>query len=107
MVGRGFLEEGGMCPAATYQECSILRMGGGSLRVMMFFMTPHLIDRIGLSKIGQKSQTEAVAKKDFQKITTSAKEYLVPAIPSVIVDVDINKDVITIRPLKGIFDDED
>ena len=61
----------------SFAQAGVLGIFGALLT--MFFMTPHLIDRIGLSKIGQKSQTEAVAKKDFQKITTSAKEYLVPA----------------------------
>ncbi len=35
------------------------------------------------------------------------KEYLLPAIPPVVIDVDVVTGVIKIRPLKGIFDDED
>lgn len=32
------------------------------------------------------------------------REYLVPAIPDVIVSTDIDSDVMTIRPLEGLFD---
>lgn len=35
------------------------------------------------------------------------KEYLIPAIPDVCVETDVANDRIVIRPLKGIFDDED
>ncbi len=32
------------------------------------------------------------------------REYIIPAIKDVVIDVDVSKDVIFIRPLKGIFD---
>lgn len=35
------------------------------------------------------------------------KEYLIPAIDSVVIDIDIVGGIIKIRPLRGIFDDED
>lgn len=35
------------------------------------------------------------------------KEYLIPAIPPVVIDVNVETGLIRIRPLKGIFDDED
>lgn len=35
------------------------------------------------------------------------KEYLVPAIPDVVLDTDIEGGMMTIRPLKGLFDDAD
>ena len=34
------------------------------------------------------------------------KEYLLPAIKDVIIETDIDNNVMVIRPLKGIFDDE-
>jgi 16S rRNA processing protein RimM len=37
----------------------------------------------------------------------SGKEYLIPAIPDVCVETDVENNRIVIRPLKGIFDDED
>ena len=35
------------------------------------------------------------------------KEYLFPALPQVVIQTDIEKGVMSIRPLKGLFDDED
>ena len=54
-------------------------LGAFGALLTMFFMTPHLIDKIGLAKLAKKPQTEAVVKQDIQKMTTAAKEYLVPA----------------------------
>lgn len=34
------------------------------------------------------------------------KEYLIPAIPPVIIETDVENEKVTIRPLKGIFDGE-
>lgn len=39
--------------------------------------------------------------------TDEGKEYLLPAIPPVVIDVNVETGIIKIRPLKGIFDDED
>ncbi len=39
--------------------------------------------------------------------STDGKEYLLPAIPPVVIDVDVKTGIIKIRPLKGIFDNED
>ena len=35
------------------------------------------------------------------------KERLIPAIPQVVIETDIENEVMKIRPLKGLFDDED
>ena len=35
------------------------------------------------------------------------KEYLIPAIPPAVIDANVETGIIKIRPLKGIFDDED
>lgn len=35
------------------------------------------------------------------------KEYLIPAIKEVVMDVNVSENTVTIRPLKGIFDDAD
>ena len=34
------------------------------------------------------------------------KEYLIPAIPPVVIHTDVEEGIIKIRPLKGIFEDE-
>jgi 16S rRNA processing protein RimM len=56
-----------------------------------------------LGEITDVSQTGA---NDVWHITNDGKEYLVPAIPDVIISVDIEQNTAVIRPLKGIFDDE-
>lgn len=53
--------------------------------------------------ISDVSQTGA---NDVWHIKQGDKEYLIPAIPHVVIDTDVVKGVIKIRPLKGIFDDE-
>lgn len=45
---------------------------------------------------------------DVWQVTSPDKnEYLIPAISDVVIDVDIENETVKIRPLKGIFDDED
>ncbi len=57
--------------------------------------------------LGILSDVSATGANDVWHIKNGDKEYLVPAIPDVIADVDINTDTVKIKPLKGIFDDED
>ncbi len=53
--------------------------------------------------ISDVSQTGA---NDVWHIKQGDREYLIPAIPSVVISTDVVIGVIKIRPLKGIFDDE-
>ena len=57
--------------------------------------------------LGTLTDVSPTGANDVWHIKSGEKEYLVPAIGDVIVDVNIDSDVITIRPIKGIFDDED
>lgn len=57
--------------------------------------------------LGTLADVSPTGANDVWHIKNGDKEYLVPAIPDVIVSVDINTDTVVIRPLKGIFDDED
>lgn len=57
-----------------------------------------------LGKITDISETGA---NDVWHITNDGKEYLVPAIDEVLVSVDVENQAVVIRPMKGIFDDED
>lgn len=57
-----------------------------------------------LGEITDVSQTGA---NDVWHITKNGKEYLVPAVGEVIVSVDVETETAVIRPIKGIFDDED
>ena len=57
-----------------------------------------------LGKLTDISQTGA---NDVWHIERGGKTYLVPAIDEVVLDIDIEAKRAVIRPLKGIFDDED
>ena len=53
--------------------------------------------------ISDVSQTGA---NDVWHIKQGDKEYLIPAIPSVVISTDVAEGIVKIRPLKGIFDHE-
>ena len=56
-----------------------------------------------LGKISDVSQTGA---NDVWHIEKDGKEYLVPAVDEVVISVDVDAEKAVIRPIKGIFDDE-
>ena len=56
-----------------------------------------------LGVITDVSQTGA---NDVWHIKREGKEYLIPSIPDVVINVDIDAGKVIIRPLKGILDDE-
>lgn len=66
-----------------------------------------VIDAETDEQIGTLTDVSQTGANDVWHIKKGEKEYLVPAIPDVVIDVDINNDVVKIKPLKGIFDDED
>lgn len=43
---------------------------------------------------------------DVYSIKSGEKNYLIPAIPDVIIETDLDNNKMLIRPLKGLFDDE-
>ena len=57
-----------------------------------------------LGEIVDVSETGA---NDVWHIKRGEKEYLIPNIPDVVIKVDIDGERVELRPLKGIFDDED
>lgn len=57
--------------------------------------------------LGILSDVSSTGANDVWHIKREEKEYLVPAIDEVIVSVDTKAAAIVIRPLKGIFEDED
>lgn len=57
--------------------------------------------------LGILSDVSPTGANDVWHIKRNEREYLVPAIPDVIITVDIDNDIIKIKPLKGIFDNED
>ena len=61
-------------------------------------------DKICYGELTDVSETGA---NDVWHITKEGREYLIPAIPEVVIETDVGNNRIAIRPLKGIFDDED
>ncbi len=56
--------------------------------------------------LGTITDVSETGANDVWHIEKDDKEYLVPAIPPVIIDVKVDDEIVVIRPLKGIFDDE-
>ncbi len=56
---------------------------------------------------GEISDVSETGANDVWHITDNDKVYLIPVIDEVLVSVDIDKEIALIKPLKGIFDDED
>jgi len=44
---------------------------------------------------------------DVYQITKDGKDYLIPVIPDIVIEKDIDGGEVKIRPIKGIFEDED
>lgn len=55
---------------------------------------------------GTLSDVSETGANDVWHIEKDGTEYLIPAIPDVVINADVANDKIIIRPLKGIFDDE-
>ena len=75
-----------------------------------------IADLIGLQVVDADSGAAYGALSDVSKTGANdvyhirfadGKERLIPAIPEVVASVDLEKGVMEIRPLKGLFDDED
>lgn len=62
---------------SSFFHAGILGICGASLA--MFFMTPQLIDKIGLSKLAKKQNSGIIPKEDALKATELVKEHLKPA----------------------------
>lgn len=59
------------------------------------------------NKLGVVSDVTQLPSNDVWHIEKDGKEYLIPAIDSVINQIDIENNKVVITALKGIFDDED
>ena len=57
---------------------------------------------------GKVTDVLKTGANDVYQITDeNDKEYLIPVIDEVVLDTDVDRGIITIRPIKGIFEDED
>ena len=57
--------------------------------------------------LGVISDVSETGANDVWHIKQNGNEYLIPAIDEVVVSVDVQEEKVIIRPLKGIFPDED
>lgn len=58
-------------------------------------------------KYGKISQVSETGANDVWHIKSeNGKEYLIPAIPIVVINTDVENERVLIRPLRGIFDEE-
>ncbi len=57
--------------------------------------------------LGEISDISETGANDVWHIIQDGKEFLVPAIDDVLINIDIDNEKVIIRPLKGIFDNED
>ncbi len=66
-----------------------------------------VIDADNSDKVyGTLSDVSATGANDVWHITDeNGKEYLIPAIPDVVIETDVEANCVVIRPLKGIFDE--
>ena len=55
---------------------------------------------------GTLTDVSETGANDVWHIEKDGKEYLIPAIPDVVINADVANNRVVIRPLKGIFDDE-
>lgn len=61
----------------SFAHAGVLGVFGAFLT--MFFMTPHLVDKISLNRAAKKAAAEGLIKPETaSKITTAAKEYAIP-----------------------------
>ena len=59
-------------------------------------------------RYGTLSDVSQTGANDVWHVTNDAgQEFLLPAIPSVVIETNVAENRVTIRPLKGIFDDAD
>lgn len=56
---------------------------------------------------GELTDVIKTGANDVYQVTSGGRDYLVPVIPDVVIEKDVDGGEIRIRPMKGIFDDED
>ena len=61
----------------SFAHAGVLGVFGAFLT--MFFMTPHLIEKFGITKFAQKAKGDTAVKQDLSKTASNiAKEYAIP-----------------------------
>ncbi len=66
----------------------------------------RVLDADSGESLGDLCDVSVTGANDVWHVRRAGREYLVPAIPDVVVSIDIDAGEIRLRPLKGIFDHE-
>lgn len=66
----------------------------------------RVVDADTGKQYGTLSDVSQTGANDVWHVATDSGEVLIPAIPDVVQDINAADGIITIRPLKGLFDDE-
>ena len=67
----------------------------------------EVLDHQSGNSLGRLSDVSKTGANDVWHIEKQGREYLIPAIPDVVIETDIPNKTIRITPLRGIFEDED
>lgn len=68
----------------------------------------EVVDIDSKQNYGKVTDVLKTGANDVYQVTDeSGKNYLIPVIDDVVIDTNVENGVISIRPMKGIFDDED
>lgn len=66
-----------------------------------------VLDADTMEEYGELTEVSATGANDVYSVKSGSVTYLIPAIPDVIIKTDIDGGQMLIRPIKGLFDDED
>ena len=67
----------------------------------------EVVDADNGTVYGTITEVLKTGANDVYQVTKDQKDYYVPVIADVVIEKDIDGGVVKIRPMKGIFDDED
>ena len=67
----------------------------------------RVVDADNGTDYGELTDVIKTGANDVYQVTKEGRDYLVPVIPEVVIEKDIDGGEVRIRPMKGIFDDED
>lgn len=59
------------------------------------------------AEYGEVTDVFKTGANDVYQISKDGKNYLIPVIPNVVIETDVDGGILRIKPMKGIFDDED
>lgn len=65
-----------------------------------------VVDAVSGAVYGTVTDVSETGANNVYHMDMNGKEVLIPAIPDVISEIDLEADIIRITPLKGLFDDE-